>query len=406
MMNRKPPLASESVWFATLSPAERGHLDCLRGEITHSRPDVLVVGGGLVGLAIAYYLADRGAKVQVIEGNTLASGASGANAGGIWPNDQGPLHSAGFQTLAFLSRDLWGRLSLRPDFDFDWRVNGLLNVNAGRIGPSATSTAKRLQDQGYAVQDVDAEQIAELEPALRSGLSYGLHLPSEAHLHPVKAAVSLVRALRRRGVGMSVGVVASRLLMHGEKIKGVETTAGSIEAQHVVAATGWSAAWLGTAMSPLPPLRPVSGQLISTPPLPPLLRGTVAGEFLVFQLRSGEVVTGPDVVESDRLVPDPALSLQFADAARDLIPALRDVAFDRAWCGIRPGTPDGLPVIDRAANAENLWLACGHFRNGVLLAPGTGKLLADWIVRKTQPEELIPFAASRFTADGSVPFRA
>jgi glycine oxidase len=404
-MNRETPLATDSVWFATLTPAEQAVLACPERQIAHRTPDVLVVGGGLVGLAIGYFLAERGAKVQVIEGKRLASGASGANAGGIWPNDQGPLHPSGFHALAFLSRDLWGRLSLRPEFDFDWRVNGLLNVNAERIGPSAAEVAARLQELGYAVQGVDAEQIARLEPALRSGLTYGLHLPSEAHLHPVKAVVSLVRASCRRGVGIKVGVAATGLQLRQGRITGVETTAGPIEARHVVAATGWSAAWLGKVISPLPPLRAVSGQLISTPPLPPLLKGTVAGQFLVFQLRSGEVVTGPDVVESDRLTPDPALSVQFADAARELIPALRDVPFDRAWCGIRPGTPDGLPVIDRAANVENLWLACGHFKNGVLLAPGTGKLLADWIVTGTRPEELLPFAADRFNSASRLPLR-
>lgn len=397
-MNRVPSVAPESIWFATLTSDERAVLSCPEGQITHRTPDVLVVGGGLVGLAVAYFLSERGVRVQVIESQTLASGASGANAGGIWPNDQGPIHSAGFQALAFLSRDLWGRLSLRPEFNFDWRVNGLLNVNSDRIGPSATDVAKKLQNDGYAVQAVDAEQIARLEPALRSGLPYGLHLPSEAHLHPVKAAISLVRAARRRGVGFSVGVAAERLRLAKGKVAIVETTAGPIEAKDVVACTGWSAAWLKGAVSPLPALRPVSGQLISTPPLPPLLNGTVAGRYLVFQLRSGEVVTGPDVAESESLTPDPVLSTQFAESARELVPALRDVPFDRAWRGIRPATPDGLPVIDRALGVDNLWLALGHFRNGVLLSPGTGKLLAEWIVTGTQPDELHPFAASRSNA--------
>src|SRR5262249_7606416 len=150
-------------------------------------PDALIVGRGIIGLAAAYFLADRGARVQVIEAETIASGASGANAGGIWPNDQGPLHPTGFQQLAFLSRDLWGRLSLCADFDFDWRVNGLLNVNSEKFTPSAAACAARCQEEGYTVHAVDAGQIALLEPHLRPGLDYGLHFPSEAHLHPVKA---------------------------------------------------------------------------------------------------------------------------------------------------------------------------------------------------------------------------
>lgn len=397
-MNDTLPRTTEPVWFGSLSPAEKTLLASTDDDFRYRTPDVLVVGGGLIGLSIGYFLSERGIRVQVIETSGLVSGASGANAGGIWPNDQGPLHSPDFQALALLSRDMWARLSLRLEFDFDWRVNGLLNVNAERIGPSTEDAARALQSEGYAVQSVDSEQISQLEPALRAGLTCGLHYPSEAHLHPVKAALSLFRAARARGLGIRTDVTATRLSVRDGQVVAVETTAGEIHPRNVVAATGWSAEWLKEAIAPLPPLRPVSGQLISTAPQPPLLKGTVAHRFLVFQLRSGEVVTGPDVAESDRLTPDPALSGEFAAAARDLIPALRDVPFDRAWRGIRPATPDGLPVIDRAANIENLWLALGHFKNGVLLAPGTGNLLSEWIDSGTQPEELRPFVSNRFFA--------
>jgi glycine oxidase len=351
-----------------------------------------------VGLATAYSLAELGARVQLIEAATLAAGASGANAGGIWPNDQGPLHPPGFQPLAFEGRDLWGRLSLRPEFEIDWRVNGFLNLNFERIAPTAEEAARRLQEQGYAVQPVDSEQIAALEPQLREGLHGGLHFPSEAHLHPVKAILSLARGARRRGAAISCGVAAVAVRRNGGRITHVETTGGIIEPRQIVATTGWTAGWLTDGTAWLPPLRPVSGQLISTRPLPPLLKGTVAGRFLVFQLRTGEIVTGGNVLESDRLAVDMELAAQFAGAAREMIPALQNVEFSRAWCGLRPGTPDGLPIIDRVPGVTNAWMACGHFRNGVLLAPATGRNLAEWIVRDACPEVLQPFRHDRFPA--------
>jgi glycine oxidase len=385
-----------SIWFATLSATERNELEAGSRQELLRTPDVLVVGGGIVGLATAYFLADRGARVQLIEGATIAAGASGANAGGIWPNDQGPAHAAGFQELAFLSRDLWGRLSLRPDFDFDWRVNGVLNVNPEKFRPSAAECAARYQEQGYTVHAVDAAQIASLEPALKAGLSSGLHYPSEAHLHPVKASLSFARAARRKGACIA-SEVAARSLVHQEgRVKVVETSAGRVEPRFVVSATGWTADWLRGAMSVLPPLRSVSGQLISSDRLPPLLNGPVVGSFLVLQLRTGEIVSGGNLLESEDLTPDPDLSGRFSEAARDLIPQLRDVSFRRAWCGRRPTTPDGLPIIDRAPGLDNLFLACGHYRNGILLAPATGKLLSEWIYSDTPSAELAPFAASRF----------
>lgn len=390
------PETDESVWLRALSVAERNELTVGRGEIRHTTPDVLVVGGGLIGMAVAWYLAEQGARVQLIEQGNLASGASGANAGGVWPNDQGPAHSPGFQDLSFLSRDLWGRLSLRPGFDFDWRVNGLLNVQGERSEAAAAELASGLQEQGYAVQAVDGRQIANLEPNLCAGLKSGLHYPSEAHVHPVKGALSLARAARARGAGINPGVAA--LGCDGtERITAVRTTAGTIVPGQVVSATGWTAGWLGPrAEHPGVPVRPVGGQLIATDPLPPLLGSAVVGKFLVLQLRSGEVITGGSLRESDDLAPDPALSAEFADAARSLIPDLRNVPFPRAWCGLRPGTPDGLPIVDRAPGRENLWLACGHFKNGVLLAPATGKLLSEWILSNRRPEMLAPFRADRF----------
>lgn len=388
-------MTPEPIWSATLSAQERTELEPQRGTIEYRTPDVLIVGGGVIGLATAYFLAEQGARVQLVEAGAIAGGASGANAGGIWPNDQGPLHAAPFQEFAFRSRDLWGRLSLRPDFDFDWRVSGLLNVNAAKIGPTAEAAA-RLQSGGYAVQAVDGEQIAALEPALRPGLEAGLHFPSEAHLHPVKAVLSLARAARRRGAAIASGVTATEPVCHGPRIVRVPTSAGDIEPGRVVSCTGWSASWLGATAGPRLPVRPAGGQLISTDPQPPLLRGSVVGDYLVLQLRTGEIVTGGGVFESDRLEPDPTLGHEFAAKARALIPALQDVPFTRAWRGLRPGTPDDLPMIDRSAALENLWLACGHFKNGVLLAPATGQSLAEWLVGGTRPECLAPFCATRF----------
>jgi glycine/D-amino acid oxidase-like deaminating enzyme len=295
-----------------------------------------------------------------------------------------------------MSRDLWGRLSLRPGFDFDWRVNGFLNVNPEKFAPSAPECAARSQEQGYTVHAVDGGQIALLEPALKPGLVAGLHFPSEAHVHPVKAAVSFVRAARRQGVNISAGVAAKTIVVRAGRVASVETTAGQCTPKHVVSATGWTADWLRRTQAGLTPLRAVSGQLISTDPLPPLLRGAVGGKFIVLQLRSGEIVTGGNLLESESITPDPNLSFQFAEAARELMPQLRDVAFTRAWCGRRPTTPDGLPVIDRAPGFDNLFLACGHYRNGVLLAPATGKLVSEWISTGTAPAELAPFKADRF----------
>ncbi|MBS0260640.1 MAG: FAD-binding oxidoreductase [Planctomycetes bacterium] len=389
---------TDSLWLSTLSAGDRQELTTLPQAELLPTPDVLVVGAGIVGLATAYYLAEQGAKVQVIEAESIAAGASGTNAGGVWPNDQGPAHGPGFQDLAFMSRDLWGRLSLRPGFELDWRVNGFLNVNPERFRPSAAEVATTYQNQGYTVHAVDSEQVARLEPQLRPGLAAGLHYPSEAHLHPVKAALSFARAIRARGSRIACGVSAVAGTCEGNRLTAVETSGGRCTPRFVVSATGWTTAWMAPFAGALPPLRPVGGQLLASAPQPPVLKGTVAGDYLILQLRTGEIVTGGTLRESADLAPDPELTKKIAAAARDLIPALRHVEFNRVWCGLRSATPDGLPVIDRLPTVGNLFLASGHFRNGVLLAPATGKLLSEWIHQDTQPAELVPFGADRFPA--------
>ena len=391
-------MQNESIWLATLTDSERRELVAPAETVPLTSPDVLVVGGGLVGLAIAYYLAEARASVQLITAGSLADGASGTNAGGIWPNDQGLVHSDGFQPLAFQGRDLWGRLSLQPGFDIDWRVNGFLNVNRDKFSPNAVEFAKQGQERGFTVGAVDETQIKLLEPQLRPGLTEGLHLPSEAHLHPVKAALSLARGARRKGAIINTGIRATRIHRDAARVTKVETTAGTISPKHVVVATGWEAKWLELEQA-VPagiPLRPVKGQLVATDPLPPLIKSSIAGDVILIQLKSGEIIAGASVVESDSLVPDPQASEQFIAGARALLPALRDVPFTRVWCGIRPGTPDGLPIIDQVPGCENLWLCCGHYRNGVLLAPISGKLLANWITRGERAEELLACRLDRF----------
>src|SRR5262249_56504055 len=111
----------------------------------------------------------------------------------------------------------------------------------------------------------------------------------EAHVHPVKASLSLARAARQKGAGIASGIAAKGLVHQGGRVIAVETSAGRVEPRFVVSATGWTADWLRGALPELPPLRSVSGQLISSDPLPPLLNGPVAGSYLGLQLPTGGI---------------------------------------------------------------------------------------------------------------------
>ena len=263
-------LRNEGVWQATLPAEDRRQLEADDG-LPNGPVDVLVVGGGIIGLAVAHQLSLKKQRVQVIERGLPGDGATGAGAGGIWPSDQGPQHPAGFAPLALASRDLWGRLSLQPDFAIEWRVNGFLTVNSNRFGGDAPSYATAAQEAGYTVHAVDGDQIAQLEPNLKPGWAAGVHCASDAHLNPLRGAASLLRAGRKKGVRLATRTELTELRQAGGRVTTVQTTRGEVSAGNVVVCTGAGITLLSGRV------RPVSGQLIATAPQPPLLKGTVGG---------------------------------------------------------------------------------------------------------------------------------
>jgi glycine/D-amino acid oxidase-like deaminating enzyme len=396
-----------SVWWNHLTDSDRAELAAGGQTPLLEAPSVLVVGGGLVGLCAAYYAAEQGASVQVIEAGDLASDASGASFGGVWPNELGTAltidaespAAALFQELAFQSRDLWGRLSVRPGFDFDWQVNGFLHVHPDRFRPSASEFTDRGMELGYTLTAVDAEQVQRLEPALAPCPAGGVLFSSEARLNPVRAAISLARGIRQKGGRVTTQTVALRLETTPEGVASVRvrTPNGTqtIHPKHLVVATGARLNWLGER-SNLIPLQPFTSEAVATGPVPPLLKTTVGGRYLAMQLKSGEVIVGGTNVPGLLDAPRPEIIADMVAQARALIPALANVEFPVAWCAARPSTPDGLPILDRLPGCTNAWVATGHFRAGILLATGTGKFLADWIFRGQADLDLAPLSLARF----------
>ncbi|QDU44099.1 Glycine oxidase [Symmachiella dynata] len=386
-------MSQDSIWFATLNDTERAELRAYAGREVLTTPDVLIVGGGIVGAATAYSLSQQGVQVQVVEAGTLGGLASGANAGGIWPDQQGIEYPEAFRNLARRSRDLWGKLPARDGFDFDWRVNGFVTVDPMHWETSPEDLAMHLLSEGLSAHAIDGEQVKLLEPHLRSDITGGVHYPSEAHVHPVKAVLSFARASTAQ---FSSETRAISMDVKNGRVQSVQTTAGTIQPGHVIAATGWMADWFAAQTPTPPPLTPISGQMIATAPQPPLLKNTVLGKAIVFQLLTGEVVTGGSMVEGDATTPDAQVTADFAKMAGDLLPALKDVPFPHAWTGARPTTPDRLPILDRLPGVDNFLVAAGHFKNGLLLAPITGELMTEWTVAGKPSLDLTSFRWDRF----------
>lgn len=395
-----------SVWWNRLSEAEQAELAELRTTVPSATPEVLVVGGGLVGLCTAWYCTDRGLSVLLIDAGDPVGEASGASFGGVWPNELGSTlnlpdespTALEFQDLAFESRDLWGRLSVRPGFDIEWQVNGFLQVDPARLQPSTEAFAERALGQGYSLAACDSDQVATLEPALARCPAGGIRYPSEARFNPVKAAIALIRGIRQKGGQVLTHAAARGFCAAKDNIEvTVETSSSAVKIvpRHLVVATGTGLSWLGERAQ-LIPVRPTTSEAVGTGPIAPLLTATIGGPFLVQQLRSGEIIAGGTTVEERLDHPRPEKTSEIIAAVRQLIPALATVDFPYAWCGTRSSTPDGLPIIDQLPGANRGWLAVGHHRGGILLATGTGKRIADAIADGKSLDGTA-FKLSRFT---------
>jgi glycine oxidase len=368
--------------------------------------EVLVVGGGVVGASTAFFLAREGIEVTLLERSALASGASGAAAGMLTPFSEasgpGPFLTwatrslAGFESLA-------AELLERSGMDCEWVRSGTLRlVFDAEEAELQRDRMARLGDIGR-LEWLDAAAVRSREPAISESVVGAVWSPDEAHVRSPLLARSYAAAARRLGARIETGVEVASLCIEDGRVAGVETAAGAWSTPRVVLCTGaWSGGgglWPGGIRPP--PIEPVRGQILSLAAPTPSFRAMIwgAGGYLVSK-RDGSVVVGAteEHVGFDARVTAAGMHHLLGLAPR-LVPGLSGCTFRSAWAGLRPGSPDGLPLVGPVPGIEGLALAAGHHRSGVLLSPVTGRLVADWVAGKGIPEEAAAFLPSRFLSD-------
>ena len=365
------------------------------------RADVLVIGGGVIGCAVAAELAARGRDVIVLERAEPGTEASGAAAGMLAPQSEA-LERDAFFDFALESRGLypaWARvLEEETGVDVGYRRTGLLHCDFA--GAPAQSRAAQIAWQRAAGLDVAALRLDELPDEIAGRLSPGV---SAAAFFPEEGVVDPRRLIRaawllaeRRGVRVRTGVAALGLRIEAGACRGVETGTGPILASAVVDAAGAWAAF--DASLPLTvPVEPVRGQIVelrlSRRPLATIL--SCDGVYVVPRA-DGTVLLGSTVehVGFRKEVTAGAVERLVAAAVR-LMPELGGARFVTAWSGLRPGTPDGLPILG-SCRVPGLYFAAGHFRNGILLAPVTALAVADAVTGGGR-RDLSPFSIERFS---------
>lgn len=355
--------------------------------------DFLIIGGGLIGLLTARTLSKSGAKVVLVERGQLGQESSWAGGGILSPLYPWRYPDA-VNTLASWSQGryqaLAEELKQATGIDSEWTQSGLLILDSDQREAGLAWAAKYAAN----VQEVDADAIRRLEPALPAGHASGLWMPDVAQIRNPSLIQALREDLHLRGVRVAENTEVTHLLSKRGQIRGVQTDYSEVMADQVIVACG---AWSATLLKELGQevqVMPVRGQMLLFRAQPGQLQRIVLwqGHYAIPR-RDGRVLVGSTMEEVgfNKDVTDEARD-DLAQVAREMVPALADAPMERHWAGLRPGSPTGVPFIGAHPTIEGLFINAGHFRNGVVMAPASAQLLADIVQNRPTAVEAGPYA--------------
>jgi len=370
-----------AVWRDQLTADESAQLVRGAGVIAQPRPDVLVVGGGIVGVATAAACYQAGAgSVLLIEAGRLGSGATGGAAGLLLPEVHAWSDPEPFVELARSSLELWRELEQALP-------GGVGLIELDWIGPSPDPGGSGPRQR--AAERLDAGQVASLVPGLARPVA-GVLIRRQARVNPLRALARMAAAVP----SIATSTAVTSVTVKGSRLVTVSTAAGDIHPGAVVFATGMPPALAGLAAS-LPGSR-VKGHLLVTEPSPVRLPGTVAP--VATQLQDGRLLAGgtSDIGDESPAVRQDVINSILADLYAQL-PEVTGLRAAYQWCCFRPRHPDGYPVIDQVPGLDNAWLTSGHFRTGILMAPITAQMITHWISASQPPPEAAAWNSARFT---------
>jgi glycine/D-amino acid oxidase-like deaminating enzyme len=381
-----------------------------------SSPDVVVVGAGVVGAGCAYYLAAAGVRVRLFDRSYVASGSSGACEGNVLAWDKELDREL---PLALRSADLWAALAEQLDDDFEYDRKGSVVVAETEAElVAAAERARVLAGLGVEGEVLDADALRREEPNAAHDLPGGVLYPGDAQLEPRLATAALVRAAVALGAELSTDVSVDRILRGPDgRATGVETSGGRVAADMVVVAAGvWTPALLQTAGLTVP-VTPRKGQVVVLERSPVVFRRKLSEAGYVAAVKASEAAlqiamvvestpSGTALLGSSRqhVGFDREVEISVAGAiarrAARFFPILRGARALRVYAGLRPLTPDHVPIIGPFAEAPNICVATGHEGAGIGLAPATGELVAAWHTGAPSPIPIAWFSPDRFAPVG------
>ena len=381
-----------------------------------TRVEIVVVGGGVIGSSIAYHLALQGREVLVVERSGIAEepASSWASAGGVRRQGRHPAEAK----LAIESIERWQTLEEELEADLHYRRGGNLLLAASDAGAEQLAAFVQRQ-QGYGFTDVrllNRQETHALVPGLNEQVVAGSYSPSDGQADPPRTTRAFANAAQRHGATFWTGTAALTLLARNERVTGVQTERGEVEAEHVILAAGsWSdelVASIGKvdSINRRLPIRTRALQMIlSTPAQPNILQPVLSalGRTLSLkQLPGGAFLLGGGWL-GDPMPDRRSYTLRPGSiegnwtTARELLPVVGQQSIARAWCGLEAQSIDDIPFIGSAPGLDGLTLAVGFSGHGFAIAPAVGRAVADQINGKPTPEldDLSPSRIANFDTE-------
>ena len=415
----------------------------------NSKHDVLVIGGGPVGLSCAYYLLKSGRKVTILDSKEIGKGSGSGNAGHIVPSHIIPLAAPGIVGTAFkwmldpahspfgmkvsldpkyiswllqfvmacteanvqraipplnslgqLSAKNFAQLIAEEKFDCSYQEKGLLFLyKTEEAFKGGKHEGKLMQEHGIPVDVYDKSRVHEVEPAALGDIIGGVHFTGDSHLNPAVFLKFLSGRVRAMGAEMFENTPVIGFETANGKIIKVKTDVGDFEAEQIILAAG---AWTPSVARdlrlniPIQPARGYSLTMSATKRMPS--HALILGERRIAVSPMGGLLrfTGRLEVGNYSLEPNPRWIKRIENSAREYLYLDETLDIKETWAGLRPTTPDGMPIIGRSPKHNNLILATGHAMLGLSLGPGTGQVVTELVNERETAFDISPLRAERF----------
>lgn len=361
-------------------------------------PDVVLIGAGVIGLSIAEELAAQGQSVMVLDQGIPGKESSWAGAGMLPPGNLAAAKTPEAK-LRGLSAEMWEAMSrrLKEETGID---NGYLRCGSLCIGRETDHPRLEAEIKTYLSENIDVEKLStdgirKYEPHVSREYTCGYRLPEAGQVRNPRHLSALLCNVTRMGVNIRESLPCLGFDTQGNRVTGVRTPAGTISGgQFVVTSGAWSTELMQAGGCTLS-VRPVRGQIVLLRTIPRLINHLVEEGIRYLVPRADERVLLGATQEEVGFDKSNTLNgiEELLSFGRKIVPGLDRAMIERTWAGLRPGSPDNLPIIGRFPRFENAFVATGHFRSGLQMSPGTAKLMRQILLGQSTEIDVAPYSA-------------